>query len=285
MSADWQWDPTLFAGAARHYERGRYPYAPGLADAMRDALGLDGSGRLLDAGCGPGTVALRLAHLFESVVGLDSDPEMLAEASRLAAERAIGNARWVRMRAEELPGDLGTFRVVTFAASFHWMERDTVARAVRGMLEAGGALVHVDNMYRITARMDGRHGIDPGPDAPFPPEPWDAMNVLVQRYLGAGRRAGQSVRESSPNREDLVFRAAGFAGPKVVPVPGWGLVERTADEVVALVLSMSGSAPHLFGDRLPAFEADLRALLAEASSAGRFSVRLRDNVLNIYRPV
>ena len=285
MSADWQWDPTLFAGAARYYDRGRYPYAPGLADAMRDALGLDGRGRLLDVGCGPGTVALRLAHLFESVVGLDSDPEMLDEAARLAAERGIDNTRWVHMRAEELPAGLGTFRVVTFAASFHWMDRDAVAHAVRRMLDAGGAVVHVDNLYRVAARMDGRNRIDPGPDAPFPPEPWDAINALVQRYLGAGRRAGQSVRESSPNREDLVFRAAGFDGPEVVPVPGWGLVERRADDVVALVLSMSSSAPHLFGDRLPAFEADLRALLAEASPAGRFSVRLRDNVLNIYRPV
>jgi hypothetical protein len=188
------------------------------------------------------------------------------------------------MRAEDLPAGLGAFRAVTFAASFHWMDRAAVARAVRGMLEVGGAVVHVDNLYRVAARMDGRNRIDPGPDAPFPPEPWDAINALVQRYLGARRRAGQSIRESSPNREDLVFRAAGFDGPEVVPVPGWGLVERTADDVVALVLSMSSSAPHLFGDRLPAFETELRALLAEASPAGRFSVRLRDNVLNIYRP-
>lgn len=48
---------------------------------------------------------------------------MLDEASRAGA----ANARWVRMRAEELPGDLGPFRMVTFAQSFHWFDRPLVA--------------------------------------------------------------------------------------------------------------------------------------------------------------
>ena len=73
----WRWDESLFAGAARYYEQGRLPYAPGLADAVARSLGLDGRGRLLDVGCGPGTVALRLASLFEAVVGLDPDADML----------------------------------------------------------------------------------------------------------------------------------------------------------------------------------------------------------------
>ena len=99
----WSWDESLFAGAAGYYEQGRLPYAPGLADTFARSLALDGTGRLLDAGCGPGTVALRLAPLFEAVVGLDPDAGMLARASRAAADRGIGNATWVRQRAEELP--------------------------------------------------------------------------------------------------------------------------------------------------------------------------------------
>ena len=115
MPRGWEWDETLFAGAAAYYEFGRLPYAPGLADALADALGLNGSGRLLDLGCGPGTVALKVARLFEEVVGLDADHEMLLEAERLAAQRGVRNARWVQMRAESLPGGLGQFRVITFA--------------------------------------------------------------------------------------------------------------------------------------------------------------------------
>src|SRR5438128_2436713 len=111
MPRGWTWDETLFRGSARFYERGRLPYPAGLAGVLATALDLDGRGRLLDAGCGPGTVALRLAHLFEEVVGLDPDADMLAEAKRRAAELGIGNARWVCQRAEALPAGLGSFWV------------------------------------------------------------------------------------------------------------------------------------------------------------------------------
>src|SRR4029079_19165986 len=73
----WRWDPTLFQGAAPHYVAGRLPYAPGLAEWMAEALGLDGTGRLLAVGCAPGIIAGQLGHLFEQVVGLDPDPGML----------------------------------------------------------------------------------------------------------------------------------------------------------------------------------------------------------------
>ena len=75
------------------------PYAEGLADAMAEAPDLDGHGRLLDLGCGPGVVAFRLAHLYEEVVGLDPDPDMIKEASRQAEERGVANAKWICMRA------------------------------------------------------------------------------------------------------------------------------------------------------------------------------------------
>ena len=89
---DWVWDQTLFDGTAGYYRQGRKPYAPALADALAEHLHLNGRGRLLDVGCGPGTVALLFAHLFEDVIGLDPDSGMLAEAQRAAAEERIINA-------------------------------------------------------------------------------------------------------------------------------------------------------------------------------------------------
>jgi SAM-dependent methyltransferase len=276
----WSWDESLFAGAARYYEQGRLPYAPGLADAFARSLALDGRGRLLDVGCGPGTVALRLAPLFEAVVGLDPDPEMLACASRAAAGRGIGNATWVRQRAEALPADLGSFRVVTFAASFHWMDRPRVASAVATMLAPGGAVVQVDAPGYRNGELEAETGQG---SLPFPPPPDDALDQLRRRYLGNDRRAGRGIRNTSPDGEDGVFQQAGFLPAETVTVPDRRAVERTNDDIVAMVFSTSSTAPHLFGDRQEDYERALREILAQASPSGRFSVRLPDNILRIWR--
>ena len=277
----WSWDASLFAGAARYYEQGRLPYAPGLADVFGRSLGLDGQGRLLDVGCGPGTVTLALASLFEAVVGLDPDAEMLSQASLAAASRGAGNATWVRSRAEELPAGLGAFRAVTFAASFHWMDRPLVATAVATMLDAGGAVVQVD---APAYRADELAAESPRGTLAFPPPPDGALDQLRRRYLGRDRRAGRGIRNTSPDDEDAVFRQAGFLPAETVTVPDRRAVEQTADDLVARVFSSSSTAPHLFGGRRGDYEADVRKILAQASPAGRFSVRLPDNILRIWRP-
>jgi SAM-dependent methyltransferase len=98
------YDPTIYQGAAAHYGRGRPAYSPQLEAVLSEELDLDGTGRLLDAGCGPGILTVRLAHLFEEAVGLDPDPAMLTEGRRTAHERGITNIRWVQALAEDLPG-------------------------------------------------------------------------------------------------------------------------------------------------------------------------------------
>jgi SAM-dependent methyltransferase len=270
---DWEWDETLFAGAAAYYDRGRLPNAPGLADALVQGLRIDGEGRLLDVGCGPGTVTLPLAGLFREVIGLDPDPGMIREARRLASGRGVSNARWVQRRAEELPAGLGTFAVITFAASFHWMDRPLVARIVRGMLDPEGAVVHVDN----------RHQDGLAADDTLPQPPVEHIADLRRAYLGGDRRAGQGIRNASPGDEAAVLLAAGFTGPELVVVPDGRTIIRSADDLVAETFSLSSSAPHLFGRRLGQFEADLREVLAEASPHGAFAVRLPDNELKIWR--
>jgi SAM-dependent methyltransferase len=276
----WAWDESLFAGAARYYEQGRLPYAPDLAGAFTRSLALDGRGRLLDAGCGPGTVTLRLAPLFEAAVGLDPDADMLACAAEAAVRQGVANVTWVRQRAEALPDGLGSFRAVTFASSFHWMDRPRVASAVATMLEGGGAVVQVD----APAHHPGGPGAGTGQDSlPFPPPPQDALDQLRRQYLGDDRRAGQIIRNTSPSGEDQVFREAGFLPAQTVTVPDQRVIERTADDIVAYMFSLSTTAPHLFGDRQEAFEADMREILARASATGRFSVRLPDNRLRIWR--
>ncbi|WP_371573897.1 class I SAM-dependent methyltransferase [Streptomyces sp. NBC_01314] len=275
MPEGWEWDRTLFQGSAAHYGRGRLPYAPGFPDALAEALGLDGRGGLLDVGCGPGTVLLPMARFFTEAVGVDPDEDMLAEAERQAGHRGVTNARWVAARAEDLPAGLGEFRVVVFAQSFHWMDRDRVAATALDMLEPGGALVHVSDLKD-------------SPPEPAPPPalgpPYDRIADLVRRYLGPVRRAGQGVLvNGTPGGEELVIERAGFEDFARLVVPAGDVVTRTTDDIVAWTFSRSDSAPHLFGDRLADFERDLRALLEETAPDHRFAERLPATEIRTWR--
>ncbi|MEU6549012.1 class I SAM-dependent methyltransferase [Streptomyces sp. NPDC046915] len=275
MPDGWRWDSTLFRGSAAYYERGRLPYAPGFDATLATALGLDGRGRLLDVGCGPGVVTLALARFFAEAVGMDPDEDMLAEAQRRAGRRGVTNARWVTARAEDLPAGLGEFRVVVFAQSFHWTERDRVAAAVLRMLEPQGAFVHISDLKNRPA--------EPTP-LPLPDPPYARIGDLVRRYLGPVRRAGQgTLADGTLGREDLVLARAGFGDFERHVVPGGEVVHRGADDIVAYVFSRSDSAPHLFGDRLGEFERDLRAVLRQASPDGRFAEHLPPTEIMTWR--
>jgi SAM-dependent methyltransferase len=274
MPEGWEWDETLYLGSAEYYAPGRLPYAPGLAMELQRELELDGRGCLLDVGCGPGVITLLLAPLFEEAIGVDPDPGMLAVASRRAADSNITHIRWLESRAEDLPENLAPVRVATFAQSFHWMDQALVATKILRMLETGGALVHISDV-KDTAQPDS---------LPFPYPPYAAINELVTRYLGPVRRAGQGVlRFGSASGEAKVLAAAGFDAPRRLRVLAGNVLTRTVDDLVAWTYSMSGSAPHLFGERLASFERDLRSLLTDASDAGRFSEQPPDTEVFIWR--
>ncbi|MFJ8106486.1 class I SAM-dependent methyltransferase [Streptomyces sp. NPDC096132] len=263
MPEGWQWDRTLFQGSAAHYERGRLPYAPGFAEELATALGLDGRGRLLDVGCGPGIVTLPLARFFAEAVGLDPDEDMLAEAERRAGRQRVGNARWVAARAEDLPAGLGEFRVVVFAQSFHWTDRERVAATVLRMLEPGGTLVHISDLQDPPT---------PPTPLPLPAPPYARIHDLVRQHLGPVRRAGQGMLvDGTPGGEDRILAGAGFEHAGRLVVPAGDVAVRTTDDLVSWAFSRSYSAPHLYGDRLAEFERDLRAALGQASPDGRFA--------------
>jgi SAM-dependent methyltransferase len=238
-------------------------------------LALDATGRLLDVGCGPGILTVKLASHFAEAIGLDADREMLTEADTCARVAGLTNVRWVHARAEELPLDLGAFNVVSFGQSFHWLDRERVAAIVLEMLLPGGALVYVSDVKEAA---EDRH------ELPNPTPPYAEITALVHRYLGPVRRAGQSLcRQSSPNDEEEVLARAGYAGPERLRVPADGPLTRQSDDVVAWVFSLSSSAPHLFGEELGRFETDLRRLLDERSPSGWFADQPTDTDVRIWR--
>lgn len=256
------YDPTIYEGAAVYYRHGRPAYSPQLEAVLSEELGLDGSGTLLDAGCGPGILTVRLAHLFEEAVGLDPDPAMLAEGRRVADKRGITNIRWVEAVAEDLPDAApGPYRLVTFGQSFHWTDEARVAEAMYDMLETGGALA------LIVHTVEGR----PVPPSPGPPPiPRAEIKTLVEKYLGSTKRVGQGIAPVRTHRfEDVLVRTR-FGMPRAIFVPGIPDLLRDSESVLSGYFSFATSAPHLFGDRVEDFAREVRELLASRSPEGIF---------------
>jgi SAM-dependent methyltransferase len=196
------------------------------------------------------------------VVGLDPDPAMLAEGRLVAQGQRITNVRWVQALAEDLPGAApGPYRLVSFGQSFQWTDEARVAEVVYDLLEPGGALA------LIVHTVEGR----PTPPSPGPPPiPHAEIKALVEKYLGPARRAGQGVAPVRTHRfEDVLVRTR-FGMPRSIFVPGIPDLVRDSESVLSGYFSMSSSAPHLFGDRVGAFDGDVRELLASRSHEGIF---------------
>jgi hypothetical protein len=158
------------------------------------------------------------------------------------------------------------------------MDRDRVAALVLEMLEPDGALIHISDLKGAESR-------DRSDDKllhPLPPH--EAIRELIRRYLGPVPRAGQGLlRYGSPDGEAIVLRNAGFQHPERLLIPAGAVQVRDVEDLVAWVYSLSGSAPHLFADRLEEFELDLRHLLYDVAPLGLFAEQPPDTEVFIWR--
>jgi len=252
--------PDLFASTAPYYARYRPPYPDDFFKHVAERFGLDGSGRLLDVGCGTGQIAVPFAPYFAEVVGLDPDRAMLAEASRVAQEAGVHNARWIQGRDRdlvELAGEIGPVRLATFGRAFHWMERDATLRALDRMIEPGGGVVVCSDAERIWSFSDG----------------WQrATQEVIRRWLGDVRRAGSGTYNVRHRPFTETLEASAFSVVEVYSIE----VERfpTLDDIIGYLYSTSFCSRHVLGEKQAAFEADLRETLLAINPDGRFSERL-----------
>jgi SAM-dependent methyltransferase len=256
-------DRDLFRGTAHWYARYRPGYPADFIAEIISRFDLDGSGSLLDLGCGPGQLALPLAPHVAEVIGMDPQPDMLAEADRAAREAGIANVRWLLGSSTDLGrlrDDLPGVRGVVMGRSFHWMDPDATLESLSRIVLPGGSIVIAG---------DGCGVWDDD-------EAWQiATREVIQRWLGTERRAGTGVASipTGPWHEQGAVARSSFVntGDYVLTFERqWDI-----DRIVGFLYSTSFCSPAVLGDLLPAFERDLRQALATLNPEGRFSEQVR----------
>jgi SAM-dependent methyltransferase len=188
----------LFRGTAQDYERFRVPYPGELIDDLAQAVGADGTGRLLDLACGTGQIAFALHGRFAETWAVDQEPDMVAAVREKAVAGAIADIRPLASAAELLDAPAGGFALIAVGNAFHRLQRAAVAANIVRWLRPGG----------FAALLWG--------DGPWAgAEPWQqAVAATVQRWrarLGAEDRVPadyQQARDRTPDR--VVLQEAGL---------------------------------------------------------------------------
>jgi SAM-dependent methyltransferase len=129
-----------FGQAADDYARHRPGFPPVFFERLRPyGIGLAGQ-RILDLGCGTGTLARGFAQRGCGAVGLDPSPEMLQQARALARQEQV-TLPCVRAWAEATGCAGGRFDVVCAGQSWHWFDGHRAAVEARRLLRPGGSLL------------------------------------------------------------------------------------------------------------------------------------------------
>jgi ubiquinone/menaquinone biosynthesis C-methylase UbiE len=134
----------------------------GAVEAAGDVRGR----RVLDLGCGEGSLTLDIARRGAEVVGIDLSPGMIQVATRrMEIFMPDARAEFVAAPAEQLPFQDDSFDVVVGRFILHHLDMDRAPAEIARVLRPGGVAVFVENSGRnrllmfARDRLAGRFGI------------------------------------------------------------------------------------------------------------------------------
>ena len=160
---------------------------------LLDQAALQSRHRVLDVGCGTGTLAVLMKRLYPTVdvTGVDPDPKALSRARR-KAERAAVSIQFDEGFADTLEYPDATFDRVFSSLMLHHLEgntKQTSLREIHRVLRPGGRLELAD----FANAHSGAHGV-------------------ISRLIHSHRR----LRDNSDQAILLLMTAAGFVNAKKV---------------------------------------------------------------------
>jgi ubiquinone/menaquinone biosynthesis C-methylase UbiE len=232
-----------FQSTVPFYARYRLAYPTRLIARVIALTGLRAGDPMLDLGTGPGLLAVPFAVAGMRVTAADPEPTMLAAAGEAARAAGVTLTLWSGGSNELAPG-MGPYRLVTMGRSFHWMDRPTTLDRLDSIVAPDGAIVLFSDSHPKTAENG-----------------WlDALHDVADRY-GRDKEPVILERKSRDYRSHESYLLAS----RFNMLDGLSIVIRrpiTMDEIVGRALSMSTCSPEKLGQRIGAFESDLRNALA-----------------------
>jgi SAM-dependent methyltransferase len=261
MAAIAPFDPHRFETAAAHY-KARAPYSPRVIARIAQLTELGPQDRLMDLGCGPGTLALAFAPLVGSVVAVDPEPAMLALAEAALAEFK-SRVVLIQGSSNDLGPHFGTFKLVTIGRAFHWMDRADTAHRLDELVVPDGALA----LLRTKA-------------VRTPETTWVAAyeEIIERNADGQAEWHGTEVE-----LDESVLLASPFRRLERIST----IERRTVDAAVLIdrALSMSRTSPGRIGaDGVARLTADIQGLADCVATDGQFVEVVESTALIARRP-
>jgi len=152
--------------------------------------------RLIDRGCGPGSITIDLARIVApgEVVGIDRRQASLSDARTFARERGVANVAFEVANVYQLPFPDRSFDAAFACALLQHLAAPLAAlKEIHRVLKPGGVIGIVDGSSTITFRYPRNRLL----------EAWDRLRAL-QRAYNTGRPA-------EPLQLRTLLRGAGFA--------------------------------------------------------------------------